>query len=56
MHPYVHWSIIYNSQGIEATQLYTNREMDKDVTDYIIVCSAIKRNDTFLKNLFFIGV
>ena len=53
MHPYVHCSIIYNSQDIEATQLSINRGMDKDVTDYTTDCSAIKRNDIFYFYFFY---
>ena len=30
MHPYIHHSIIYNSQDMEATQVLINRWMDKD--------------------------
>ena len=59
MLPYVQCSIIYHSQDIEATQLSINRGMDKDVTDYTIDCSAIKRNDIFfffLNLLFCMGV
>ena len=35
MHPYVHYSIIYNSQGMAATQVSIHRWMDKeDVGDF----------------------
>ena len=30
MHPNAHCSTIYNSQNMEATQLYINRGMDKE--------------------------
>ena len=30
MHPNVHSSIIYNSQGMEAIYVSTNRSMDKE--------------------------
>ena len=33
-HPYVHFSIIYNSQDMEATEMSTNRWMDKEGTGY----------------------
>jgi len=34
MHPYVYCSIIYNSQIMEATQVSTDRWVDKDVYRY----------------------
>ena len=30
LHPYVHSSTIHNSQDIEATELFTDRYMDKE--------------------------
>ena len=39
----VHRSTIYNSQGMEATQLSINREMDRDVIYIVQYYSAIKR-------------
>ena len=47
MHHSVYNSTIYNSQNIEATQVPTNRQMDKDVGYVCVVCeveyySAIK--------------
>ena len=30
MHPYVYWSIIYNSQDMEATQVSIDRWIDKE--------------------------
>ena len=35
MHPYVHCSIIYNSQDMEVTQVPINRWMDKEDVVYI---------------------
>ena len=35
MHPYVHCSIIYNSQDMEATEGHLNRWMDKEDVIYI---------------------
>ena len=32
MYPYVHWSIIYNNQDMEATLAYTNRWMVREYT------------------------
>ena len=40
-HPYVHCSIIYNSQDVEATSAPIDRGMDKDVEYY----SLIKKNE-----------
>ena len=37
MHPYVHCSIIYNSQDMEATQLPINRQMGKEDVVYIYI-------------------
>ena len=31
MHPSVHYSIIYNSQDMGATEVFINRGMDEDV-------------------------
>ena len=31
MHPYVHRSIIYNTQGVEAAQVSISRRMNKEV-------------------------
>ena len=34
-HPNVEWSIIYNSQEVEATQVSTDRRMDEEDMTYI---------------------
>ena len=34
MHPSVNCSIVYNSQDMEATQVSTNRWMDKEDVEY----------------------
>ena len=51
MHPYVHCSIIYNSQDMEATQVLINRLMDKENAVYICTMeyySATKKNEILL--------
>ena len=47
LHPHVHSSTIYNSQHMEATQMFINRWMDKDVvyTHTIEYYSLIKKNE-----------
>ena len=35
MHPYIHCSIIYNSQAMEAIQELTNRRVDKKAVLHI---------------------
>ena len=46
MHPNVHCSTIYNSQDMEATQMSTDRGMDKDVVHIQMeYYSAIKNNE-----------
>ena len=47
MKPYIHYSIIHNSQDIEATQVPIDRRMDKkDMVDYAMeYYSAIKKNE-----------
>ena len=35
MHTYVHYSIIYNSQGMEVTYVPINRQLDKEETVHI---------------------
>jgi hypothetical protein len=49
MLPYVHVSLIYNSQKLERTQMFLNRRMDTEnvVMEYY---SAIKNNE-FMKLL-----
>jgi len=39
MHPGVHYSTIYNSQNLEATQMSINRGMDKK--DVVRICNRI---------------
>ena len=47
MHLYVSCRIIYNSQGMEASQLSINRWMDKEDVVYTYnAILAIKKNDT----------
>ena len=41
MHPYVHCSIIYNSQDMEATWVPINRQVDREYIYY----SSIKKNE-----------
>ena len=44
MHPYVHCSIIYNSQDMPATQVPINTQVDKKVVIHIyIYYSAVKK-------------
>ena len=54
MHPYVHCSIIYNSQDTEATHVLINRQVDKKVVLYtwnlvmkkewnLIICGSMGR-------------
>ena len=46
MYPYVHGSIVYNSQEMEAIQMSINRWMDKEDVWYIYIVecySTIKR-------------
>ena len=38
-HPSVHSSIIYNSQDMEATYVFINRQMDKE--DVVYICTGI---------------
>ena len=45
MDPYVHCSIIYNSQAMEATQGLIKRWTGKKVMEYYLV---IKKNDVLL--------
>ena len=46
MHSNVHCSTIYNSQDMEATQMSTDRGMDKDVVHIQMeYYSAIKNNE-----------
>ena len=35
VHPYVHCSIIYNSQGMQATLVPINRQVDKNAVVHI---------------------
>ena len=43
-HPYVHWSIIYNCQDMEAAQVSISRWVDKTMDIYIMeYYSAIKK-------------
>ena len=46
MHPYVHCSIIYNSQEMEATQVSINTWMDKEDVVYIQRNISHKKNET----------
>ena len=47
MHPYAHSSIIHNSQDMEATEMSTNRWMDKEDVIYIYnEILLIKKNET----------
>ena len=46
MHAYVHCSIIYNSQAMEATQVPINRQVDKKAVVHIYnEILAIKKNE-----------
>ena len=44
MHPYVHWSIIYNSQDMETNEVSIDGWMDKDVVYIQNGISTIKKN------------
>ena len=35
VHPYVHCSVIYNNQGMEAAQVPVNRQVNKEVVMHI---------------------
>ena len=35
MHPYIHWSAIYNSQDLEAAQVPISRWVDKTTMGYL---------------------
>ena len=35
MHPYVHCSVIYNHQDMEAAQVYISRWVDKTIMGYL---------------------
>ena len=47
MNPSVHSNTIYNSQGMEATQMSINRQMNKDVVHIYTLeyYSAINKNE-----------
>ena len=40
MQPNVHCSIIYNSQGMEAAYVPTNRRLDKEHVVHMVPCGA----------------
>ena len=45
MHPYVHCSVIYNSQDTEATQGPIHRQEDKKVAVHILFHSYVEVNE-----------
>ena len=52
MHPYVHCSVIYNSQAMEASQVPINRQVDKKVAEHIyngkLLILGHKKNEILL--------
>ena len=46
MHPYVHWSIIYKSQDMEATQVSINRWTGEEDVVYVLeYYSAMRKKE-----------
>ena len=40
MHPNIRSTVVYNRQDMEATEVSTNRGMDKEDVVYIYICGA----------------
>ena len=54
MHPYIHCSVIYNSQDLQAAQVSISRLVDKNAVLHlhngILLCRKKERNLTFFNS------